>query len=152
MTESTKITFVARRVGDVDDVTDLVAILFPGNANQQHAAARILLVLKAADAPVASLGEMERQYGVSRRTLQRTRAKLARLGLIEYASALSSRYGGQQGWRLSGRMSTALRLLAEKVDHWRADFRPERMEKDERLVGMLGYPQGREMKRLTVGF
>jgi len=137
MTESTKITFVARRVGDIDDVTDLVAILFPGNANQQHAAARILLMLKAADTPVASFGDLERQHGISRRTLQRTRAKLARLGLIEYASALSSRYGGQQGWRLSGRMSTALRLLAGRIDRWRNDQRPERMEKDERLVGLL---------------
>jgi hypothetical protein len=138
MTESTKITFIARRVGDVDDVTDLVVILFPGNQNQQHAAARILLTVKAADAPVASFGDLERQYGTSRRTLQRTRAKLARLGLIEYASALSSRYGGQQGWRLSSRMSTALRQLAEKIDHWRSDQRPERMEKDEVLVGVLG--------------
>ena len=137
MTESTKITFVARRVGDVDDVTDLVAVLFPGNANQQHAAARILLMLKAADAPVASFGDLERQHGISRRTLQRTRAKLARLGLIEYASALSSRYGGQAGWRLSSRMSTALRLLAERIDRWRNDQRPERMEKDEGLVGLL---------------
>jgi DNA-binding HxlR family transcriptional regulator len=138
MTESTKITFIARRVGDVDDVTDLVVILFPGNANQQHAAARILLMLKVADAPVSSFGDLERQHGISRRTLQRTRAKLARLGLIEYASALGSRYGGQQGWRLSSRMSTALRQLAERIDRWRNDQRPERMEKDERLVGVLG--------------
>jgi DNA-binding HxlR family transcriptional regulator len=138
MTESAKITFIARRVGDVDDVTDLVAILFPGNQNQQHAAARILLVLKAADVPVASFSDLERRHGISRRTLQRTRAKLARLGLIEYASALSSRYGGQHGWRLSGRMSTALRQLADRVDRWRNDQRPERMEKDERLVGSRG--------------
>jgi DNA-binding HxlR family transcriptional regulator len=137
MTELTKITFVARRVGDVDDLTDLVAILFPGNQNQQHAAARILLMLKAADAPVASFGDLDRRHGISRRTLQRTRAKLARLGLIEYTSALSSRYGGRQGWRLSSRMSTALRLLADKIDQWRKDTRLERMEKDEMLVGML---------------
>jgi DNA-binding HxlR family transcriptional regulator len=137
MTELTKITFVARRVGDVDDLTDLVAILFPGNQNQQHAAARILLMLKAADAPVSSFGDLERQHGISRRTLQRTRAKLARLGLIEYASALSSRYGGQQGWRLSSWMGTALRQLADKIDQWRKDTRPERMEKDEMLVGLL---------------
>ncbi|MCX5677347.1 MAG: hypothetical protein NTX87_20375 [Planctomycetota bacterium] len=137
MTDSTKITFIARRVGDVDDVTDLVVILFPGNANQQHAAARILLMLKVADAPVASFVDLERQHGISRRILQRTRAKLARLGLIEYASALSSRYGGQQGWRLSGRMSTALRQLADRVDQWRSDNRPERLVKDEALAGLL---------------
>jgi DNA-binding HxlR family transcriptional regulator len=138
MTESTKITFIARRVGDVDDVTDLVVILFPGNQNQQHAAARILLMLKDTDAPVASFRDLERHHGISRRTLQRTRVKLARLGLIEYASTLSSRYGGQQGWRLSSRMSTALRQLAERIDLWRDDQRPERMEKEGRLVELLG--------------
>ena len=42
MTESTKIDFRYRRVSQMGDVTDLVAILFPGNRNQQHAAARIL--------------------------------------------------------------------------------------------------------------
>jgi len=34
-------------------------------------------------------------------------------------------------------MSTALRQLADKIDQWRKDGRPESMEKDERLVGVL---------------
>ena len=138
MTESTKINFIARRVAEVEDVTDLVAILFPGNQNQQHAAARVLLALKETPGPVASLSGLERKYGISRRTLQRTRAKLARLGMIEYASRLNARYGGQEGWRLSGRFSTALRQLADRADQWRGDRRPERLEKDEQLVGLLG--------------
>ena len=46
--------------------------------------------------------------------------------------------GGQQGWDLSNRMSAALRQLADKVDVWRTDDRPERRDKDERLVGLLG--------------
>ncbi len=41
------------------------------------------------------------------------------------------------GWVLCGRMSTALRQLAEKIDGWRKDTRAERREKDERLVGVL---------------
>ena len=138
MTEYTKIDFRHRRVSEIDDMTDLVAILFPGNGNQQHAAARILLVLKAAGEPMPTLAHLEREHSISRRTLQRTRAKLARLGLIEYASVLSSRYGGQVGWKLSSRISTALRQLADKIDDWRRDTRPERREKDERLVGLLG--------------
>jgi len=137
MTESTKIDFRHRRVSEIDDVTDLVEMLFPGNGNQQHAAARILLALKASDEPLASLSLLEREHGISRRTLQRTRAKLARLGLIEFASALNSRYGGRWGWKLSSRMSTALRQLADRIDDWRRDTRPERREKDERLVELL---------------
>jgi len=37
----------------------------------------------------------------------------------------------------ASRMSTALRLLADKIDDWRRDMRWERREKDERLVGAL---------------
>ena len=137
MTESTKIEFRHRRIGQLEDITDLVAILFPGNRNQQHAASRILMELKTAKTPVASLSPLEDRYDISRRTMQRTRAKLARLGLIEHVTWMNSRYGGQTGWVLSSRMSTALRQLADKIDQWRKDDRRERMEKDERLVGVL---------------
>jgi len=137
MTVSTKIDFRYRRIGQLADITDLVEMLFPGNRNQQHAAARVLLTLKTADELVPSLSQIERDYGISRRTLQRTRAKLARLGLIEHISWMNSRHGGQQGWKLSSRMGTALRQLSEKLDDWRRDTRPGRMEKDEQLVDLL---------------
>jgi len=135
MTESTKIEFRYRRVSEIEDITDLVEVLFPGNRNQQHAAARVLLALKASSEPMPSMSHLEREHGVSRRTLQRTRAKLARLGLIEHVSFLNARYGGQHGWKLSSRMSTALRQMADRIDGWRRDTRPERTEKDERPVG-----------------
>lgn len=138
MAESTKIEFRHRRISQIDDITDLVAIFFPGNRNQQHAAARILLALKSAGGVVPSLSVLEHQHGISRRTLQRTRAKLARLGLIEHVTWMNARFGGHQGWILSNRMAGALRLLADKIDAWRTDNRPERREKDEQLVGMLG--------------
>ena len=138
MAESTKIEFRYRRISEIGDITDLVVILFPGNRNQQHAAARILLALKRAHDVLPSLSFLERQYRISRRTLERTRAKLARLGLTEHVTWMNSRYGGQQGWKLSGRMSTALRMLADKVDGWRGDVRPERREKDNTLVQLLG--------------
>jgi len=138
MTESTKVEFRYRRVSEIDDITDLVGMLFPCNANQQHAGARILLVLKASSGPMACMSHLEREHSISRRTLQRTRAKLARLGLIEHVSFLNARYGGQHGWKLSNRMSTALRQLAGRIDDWRRDTRPKRKEKDERLVGVLG--------------
>jgi len=113
-----------------------VAILFPGNRNQQHAAARILLTLKRVEHP-RNLGDLQERYGISRRTLERTRAKLARLGLIEHVTWMNSRYGGREGWRLSSRMSNALRQLADKIDAWCGDGRPERHAKDEQLVAML---------------
>ena len=137
MPEATKIDFRYRRMNEIADITDLVGILFPGNRNQQHAAARILLALKATREPLPSVGHLQQQYNISRRTIERTRAKLARLGLIEHASWMNSRYCGQTGWKLSGRMGTALRQLADRIDEWRKDTRPERLEKDERLMGLL---------------
>lgn len=137
MIESTKIEFRYRRIREIDDITDLVVILFPGNPNQQHAAVRILLALKQVDGVVACLSSLERQHGISRRTLERARAKLARLGLIERVTWMNSRYGGQQGWKLSTRMSGSLRQLADTLDSWRADKRSQRREKDEQLVGLL---------------
>lgn len=97
MTVSTKIDFRYRRVSQLEDVTDLVAMLIPGNRNQQHVAARILMALKTADGPLVTLSAVGRQHGISRRTLERTRAKLARLGLIEHVTWMSSRHGGRVG-------------------------------------------------------
>jgi hypothetical protein len=136
MSGPTKIDFRHRRVREIEDIADIVAMIFPGNTNQQHAATRILLTLKAANIPLASLRILEQHHNISRRTLERTRAKLAHLGVIEHIGPLSKRSNGHPGWRLSGRMSAALRLLAEKIEGWRDDKRPERQEKDERLVGM----------------
>ena len=137
MTESSKIEFRYRRVSQVEDITDLVAMLFPGNQNQQHAAARILLELKGSATLLPSVSSLEQRYGISRRTIQRTRAKLANLGLIDRVSWMNARYGGQEGWRLSNRMSGALRQFADKLDRWRKDTDPGRIAKDQRLVGLL---------------
>ena len=137
MTESTKIEFRYRRISQLDDITDLVAILFPGNRNQQHAAARLLLLLRSTGRPVRCLRILQDQHGISRRTLERTRARLARLGLIEHVTWMNSRYGGQQGWRFSNRTSSALRVLADKIEGWQKDDRAERREKDDMLARLL---------------
>lgn len=138
MIESAKIDFRYRKISQLDDITDMVEMLFPGNRNQQHAAARILMALKDGEELVASLSFLEKKFRISRRTLQRARAKLSRLGLIEHVTWMNSRYNGRQGWKLSSRMGSALRQLADKIDAWRKDDRPERKEKDEMLVGVLG--------------
>ena len=137
MTESTKINFRYRRISRIGDITDLVEMLFSGNRNQQHAAARILLALKAATQPVRSLSYLEDRYDISRRTLQRTRAKLSGLGLIEHVTWMSTRHGGREGWKLSSRMGTALRGLADKIDSWRKDACSERILKDKQLIELL---------------
>lgn len=114
MPEPTKIDFHHRRISQLSDFTELIAVLFPGNRNQQHAAACIFFELKWGDPILPNLAYLESKHHISRRGLQRARAKLSRLGLIEHVSYLNSRYGGQHGWRLSSRFETALRQLASK--------------------------------------
>ena len=137
MTESTKIDFRYRRISQLSDFTELSQMLFPGNRNQQHAAACVFLELKWAQHIVPNMAYMETKYNISRRTLQRTRAKLAKLGLIEHVSYLNSRYGGQSGWKLSARFSSALRMLAEKCDNWRNDKQASKQEKERMLLDLL---------------
>jgi hypothetical protein len=114
MSEPTKIDFHHRRISQLSDYTELIEMLFPGNRNQRHAAACIFFELKWADNLIPNLVYMENKYDISRRILQRARAKLSRLGVIEHVSYLNSRYGGQHGWRLSSRFETALKQFADK--------------------------------------
>lgn len=137
MTAKTKIAFSHRAARCLDDVTDLVALLIPGNRNQQHAAARLLLALKAQGAPVAAFAELERRYDISRRTMERTRARLAQLGVIERVGWMHRRYDGQEGWVLSTRMSSALRQMADRMEGWRTDRSVERHEKEVALAELL---------------
>ena len=131
MTEHTKISFNHRK--EISDYSDLVEMLFPGNRNQQHAAACILFELKWAENIVPNLVYIENKYSTSRRILQRARAKLSRLGLIEHVGYLNSRYDGQHGWKLSTRFERSLNQLAQKC----ADIRNTKTsskEKDSMLV------------------
>ena len=131
MPEHTKISFNHRK--EISDYGDLVEMLFPGNRNQQHAAACILFELKWADNIVPNLVYIENKYSTSRRILQRVRAKLSRIGLIEHISSFNSRYGGQAGWKLSTRFERALNQLAQKCAGFR-DIKKSSKEKDSMLV------------------
>ena len=131
MAEHTKISFNHRK--EISDYSDLVEMLFPGNRNQQHAAACILFELKWSDNIVPNLVYIENKYSTSRRILQRARAKLSKLGLIEYVGYLNSRYGGQAGWKLSTRFERSLNQLAQKCTDIR-DTKTSSKEKDSMLV------------------
>jgi len=136
MAESTKIDFHHRRISRVSDFAELIEMLFPGNRNQQHAAACVFFELKWARSLVPSLAHLERKYDISRRILQRTRAKLARLGLIEHVSYLNCRYGGQSGWKLSSRFEGSLRQVAGRCSGFRR-IGDCRRDKDEMLLEFL---------------
>jgi len=136
MAEPTKIDFHHRRISQISDYTELAKMLFPGNRNQQHVAACMFFELKWADGIVPNLGHIETKYGVTRRILQRARAKLTRLGLIEHVSYLNNRYGGQHGWKLSSRFETSLRQLADRCSFLR-DKTASSQEKDQMLLELM---------------
>ena len=135
MTDTTKIDFRYRRIGQLSDLTELAEMLFPGNRNQQYAAATILFELKWTDSIVPNLTFIENKYQISRRIIQRTRAKLTRLGLIEHVSRFNARYGGQEGWILSNRFESGLRQLAEKVGTFKSTEKGSK-EKEMMLLSL----------------
>lgn len=114
---STKIDFNANRIARMSDATDLAELLFPGNRNQQHCFVAIWFSLKWADRGlVPNLDPIARQHDITPRTLERVRAKLRRLGLIDHVSRFSARHGYREGWTLSTRFERALRQLAQKSE------------------------------------
>ena len=148
VTEPTKIDFHHRRISQLSDFTELIEMFFPGNRNQQHAAACIFFELKWGDSIVPNLGHLESKYDISRRVLQRARAKLSRLGLIEHVSYLNSRYGGQHGWKLSSRFETALKKLAERCSVLRGKTTSSK-EKDAIMLELM---DGRRFERACGGY
>lgn len=134
MPQYNKIHFNYRK--EVSDYTDLVEMLFPGNRNQQHAAACILFELKWSECIILpSLNFIQDKYAISRRILERTRSKLSRLGLIEHVSSFNTKYGGQSGWKLSSRFEASLKRLAEKSSLLR-DKNSSSKEKDEMFISL----------------
>ena len=135
MPETTKIDLKFRHISQISDFAELIEVLFPGNRNQQHAAGCIFLELKWSQ-HLSNLSYLETKYNISRRILQSSRAKLSRLGLIEHVSCFNSRYGGQQGWKLSSRFERSLNQLAQKCSSFR-DTRKSSKEKEKMLLSFM---------------
>lgn len=113
---STKIEVSFNKIARLNDLADMAELLFPGNRNQQHASLAVWIALKWADHHmVPNLGVIARKHGISKRTLERVRAKMRRMGLIDHVSRFGARHGYQEGWVLSNRFERALQELACKV-------------------------------------
>lgn len=127
---STKIELSFNKITRLTDLADLAELLFPGNRNQQHASLVIWISLKWADHHmVPNVAAAAEKHGVSRRTLERVRAKMRRMGMIDYVSRFSAELGYREGWVLSTRFERSLKQLAEKVDSFK-DIMPQTKEKD----------------------
>lgn len=115
---STKVDLNAGQIARLQDAADLAELLFPGNRNQQHCFLVLWFSLKwAAGSLVPNLLLVAEEHGISKRTLERVRAKLRRLGLIDHVSRFNVRHGYREGWVLSTRFSHNLRVLADTSEH-----------------------------------
>jgi hypothetical protein len=131
---ATKIDLSFNKIPRLQDAADLAELMFPGNRNQQHAFLLVWFSLKwAGHGLVPNFEGIAREHGVSRRTLERVRAKLRRLGLIDHVSRFNARHGYREGWVLSSRCENSLHRLAEKVAALRS-VEDGSCEKDELLV------------------
>lgn len=131
---STKIEWSFNKIAKLVDSADLAEMFFPGNRNQQHAFLVLWLELKWADhRMVPNLSSVANEHGVSKRTLERTRAKLRRMGLIDHVSRFNAQHGYREGWVLSTRFERSLRALADKLAELK-DAEHGSREKDKMLL------------------
>ena len=141
---STKIELSFNRISRIADLANLAELLFPGNRNQQHAFMVIWIALKWADnCMVPNLTVPAEKHGISRRTLERVRAKMRRMGLIDHVSRFNAEWGYREGWTLSGRFERALRTLADEVAMFKCTDAGAK-DKDEFLIQLADARRGDE--------
>ena len=137
---SSKIDSSFNRIRRLTDLADLAEILFPGNRNQQHAFLVIWISLKWANHRIVpNLSEAAERHGVSKRTLERVRAKMRRMGLIDHVSRFNAKRGYREGWILATRFEKSLGQLAEMT----ADFRNTASGSQDKDTLMLQLVQAR---------
>ena len=133
---STRIELSFNKIARLTDASDLAELLFPGNRNQQHAFMAVWITLKWADRRmVPNLGEIARKHGITKRTMERVRAKMRRMGLIDHVSRFNAQYGYREGWVLSSRFERSLQELADKM----VDFKDTSKGSKEKDIMLLEY-------------
>lgn len=114
---TTKIDFSFRKIARLANLVELAEMFFPGNRNQQYAFLVIWIWLKwRTEGIVPNLGQVVMSQGVSRRTLERVRAKMRRMGLLEHITRFDPRFGNREGWILSDNFEKSLNVLVQKLN------------------------------------
>jgi len=135
MTAPTKIDISFNRVHRLQDLNDLAQILFPGNRSHQRAFLAVFVEVKwHGKGPLPSLAFVCKKHGISPRTLERVRAKMRKLGIIDHVSRFNKKYSYKEGWVFSTRFERSLERLSAQV----AAFR-ENKDKEQRDRAALDY-------------
>ena len=133
---NTRIELSFNRIARVSDAGDFAELLIPSNRNQQHCFLAIWFSIKWADhGLVPNLQDVAAKHRVSRRTLERVRAKLRRLGLLDHVCRFNKQFGYREGLTLSARFSRSLAQFAQ-VSSKLLVREGSSAEKDEFMVRM----------------
>ena len=111
-----KIAIGFNKINRISDLADLAELLFPNNKNHQYVFALIYSELKWADSVVTNLTEKLINKGISKRTIERVRAKLRLMGIIDHVSRFNQKYGYKEGFILSKRFPYTMKKLADKYE------------------------------------
>lgn len=131
---TTRIELSFNRIARIADAADLAELLFPGNRNHQHCFLAIWFALTwAPHGMVPNLTEVATRHGITRRTFERVRAKLRRIGLIDHVSRFDKTFGYREGWILSHRFERSLRVMADRVAEL-GQPAPDAREKDAMML------------------
>ena len=131
---TSKIDLSFNKIRRLIDLADLAEVLFPGNRNHQHAFLVIWISLKWADHRIVpNLSQITKQHEISKRTLERVRAKMRRMGLVDHVSRFNAKHGYKEGWVLSNRFDRALQELASRVADLKDTSKGSR-DKDELIL------------------
>jgi hypothetical protein len=132
---STKIDLSHNRISRAEDLDELAAVLSPRNKNHQRAFLAIWVELKwAPDQFLPTLEPIAHKHQLSPRTLETTRAKMRRLGLIDHVSRFGAKHGYREGWVLSTKFQRALERLAVLYGRLREKKGLRQEEKDRRVI------------------
>jgi hypothetical protein len=114
MPARTKIEITPALVRGISGLDDLARVFFPDNANHRRAFLAVWLGIKYAEEQFLALKvDLTAKYGVTARTHEIVRAKMAKLGLIKRVSHFSPAFGSRSGWIFSPRFRHALSSFGE---------------------------------------
>lgn len=134
----TKIALNFNQIARLEDLNDLAGILFPGNRNHRRAFLAIFVEIKwHGHGPLPNLAFVAEKHGISPRTLERVRAKMRLLGLIDHVSRFSKQYGYREGWVLSTRCERSLEQLAAKLRVFREPGDEHKKQSDRDALGYV---------------
>jgi len=129
----TKIDFSCNKIGRIQGLDELAALLFPGSRDQQKVFLAIFIELKYAKGQfMPYLISLCDKYDFTPRLLETVRSKMRRMGIIDHISRFNKAHGYREGWAFSSRFSHSLARLAELTQDLkeRKDALQERKDRD----------------------